>query len=154
MQYNVGESEALLCRFGEAGVGASSLLNYFNHQKVNSIEFLLNYTAPEATQESDLAVVPSGHKAPGGIGQFIVESNPNPSALQPGIRLVMSPRVQVSAYCRQRGGKPVQLVHSGDKTPLKACIFSDFSGIDAITLFKGHDDPRNAQLVEALRSLR
>ncbi len=152
-QYTIENSEALLCRFGEAGVGASALLNYKNRQAVNSIDFFLNYIAPEANDKSELAVVPTG-KTPEGLGQFEVKPNPQPGVLQPGIRLIMSRKVQISAYCRQRGGKSIQLKNSVDGTPLKACIFSDYSGIDATTLFKGPRDESNAKLVEVLRSLR
>ncbi len=157
-QYTIEKNEALLCRFGEAGVGASALLNYKNRQAVNSIDSFLNYIAPEANDKSELAVVPTGKTPEGktteGLGQFEVKPNPQPGVLQPGIRLVMSRKIQISAYCRQRGGKSIQLKNSVDGSPLKACIFSDYSGIDATTLFKGPRDESNSKLVEVLRSLR
>ncbi len=145
---------ALLCRFGDAGVGASSLLHYRQRANVKSIEALVNYTAPEMTGESDLAVVPSTLPGAEGVGTFVVRPNPQPGVLQPGIRLMLSKKAQVSAYCRQRGGKPTQLKNPVDNSPMKACIFDDFSGIDADTLFKGPTDPSNATLIKALKSLR
>ncbi len=152
--YNLGESEALLCRFGVAGIGASSLLNYKNQQTVKSIEAFLNYVAPDHSQPDELAVVPKDLSSTGAIGPFEAKPNPHPDTLQPGIRMILPPKVQISSYCRQRGGKPTQLRNPVDGTPLKACIFDDYSGIDATTLYKGPSDPSNDRLRLVLKSLR
>ncbi len=152
--YTLEQNKALLCRFGDAGVGGAALLNYRNRQAVKSIGAFLDYKLPENSEKNDLAIIPRPGSESGELGPFVLQPNPRPEILQPGIRMVMPPKIQISAYCRQRGGKPTQLRNPADGTPLKACIFDDFSGIDATTLYRGPSDPRNAKLLQALSSLR
>jgi putative hemolysin len=158
--YTLEENEAYLCRFGEGGIGASALLHYRHDHAVASIDAFLQSVPFESPDTEGFAVVPAHphaadptHSAQD-LGRFLIQGHTDPAHQQAGIRLMMHPKVKASFYCRQRGGKPTQLTNPSDGTHLKACIFTDFSGIDAYTLFKGPSDPSNTQLVDVLKSLR
>ena len=153
--YTKGKSEeALLCRFGEAGIGAASLYQFKNRVPVKSILAYLNYTPYVSSAREEAAVVPITRPEAGQPGAFVLRSSPPADPkMQPGLRLILSPSVKVSEYCRQREGKPTQLHQKTNGSEFKACIFADFSGIDAKTLFAGPDAPSNARLTSLLRSL-
>ena len=152
--YTTTMKEAYLCRIGEAGIGASSLLHFKEHQKVDVIDAFLQSVPPEPNISEEVAVVPYGKSEPGQLGKFVLRSiAPDEQKLQAGMRFMAGPGVKVSQYCRQRGGKPTQLRHASNGTSFKACIFNDFSGVDANTLWKGTTDPSNRALVSVLQRL-
>ena len=154
--YTKGKSQdALLCRFGEGGIGAGSLYQFKNKESVKSISAYLHYVPYVTSSKEQLAIIPSGKNEDGTAKGFGLSDAPAPLPnLEPAMKLVLNPSVKVSEYCRQREGKPTQLHHKGDGSEFKACIFDDFSGIDAKTLFKGPEDGANAQLTRVLKSLQ
>lgn len=155
--YTKGKSEeALLCRFGEAGIGAASLYQFKNKVHVKSILAYLNYTPYVSSTREEAAIVPSSKLEEGRPPtSFVLRSTPPAgSKMEAGMKLILNPSVKVSEYCRQREGKPTQLHQKTDGSEFKACIFNDYSGIDAKTLFAGPESPTNARLTSVLRSLQ
>lgn len=55
-----------------------------------------------------------------------------------------------SLYCRAQGGK-TEIARLEDGSEIGICKFSDNSGIEEWTLFRGVNDASNAELVKALR---
>lgn len=154
--YTKGKSqEALLCRFGEAGIGANSLYQFKNKESIKSISAYLNFIPYMASVKEQAAIIPVGKTEDGKPSGFVLSNAQAPKAnLEPALKLILNPSVKVSEYCRQREGKPTQLHHQKDGAEFKACIFDDFSGIDAKTLFAGPEDPVNSQLTRVLRSMQ
>jgi putative hemolysin len=147
----ISGERASICKFGEAVVGLKTFYHFKTDpvlEKHQAIQAFLNH-APYREQKVMLTPVVRSQGPTGPVIELVETPIIHESSDRvPALVKIMNP---ATAYCRQVGGKVIKMERA-DGPPSKACIFPDFSAIEATTLLRGPDAEENKTFTQHLRN--